>query len=118
MKYLGLLDSLGRVLPPDGESTFGDLVKDAIPMLGTEGPPEVYAIVSKFKKKLASGKTVVGKDVLLWDLNIGGAVDLDTRFTSGGQDDAVIWWDEDDDWVQLVDDEDEKKPAEKKPAKT
>ena len=97
IKYLTLLDSLGRVLPPD--DAFADNVKDEIAYLGIEGPPEVYAIVSKFKKKLASGKTVVGEDVLLWDDNIGGAVDLDTRFTYDGQDNAVIVWDEDDGWT-------------------
>ena len=107
IKYLTLLDSLGRVLPPD--DAFADNLTDEIAYLGIEGPPSVYAIVSK-KMVENGGQMVVGQDVLLWDDNIGGAVDLDTRFTSEpGPDDAVtcIVWDEDDGWVQLADDEDD-----------
>ena len=85
---------------------FADQVKDEIPRLGIEGPPEVYAIVSK-KMVENGGQMMVGEDVLLWDANIGGAVDLDTRFTCDDQDDTVILWDEDDGWVQLADDEDD-----------
>ena len=104
--YLRQLDSLGRILPPLGESPLADVIVDMMGMKGEEGPPGVYAIVSK-KMVENGGQMMVGEDVLLWDENIGGAVDLDTRFTCDDQDDTVILWDEDDGWVQLADDEDD-----------
>ena len=95
--YLRQLDSLGRIFPPEGESQFADVIVDMMGMLGEEGPPEVYAIVHKIKIETPSGRKVEGQDVLLWDSNVGGPVDLDTQFTYDGQDDPVVFWDEDED---------------------
>ena len=108
IKYLTLLDSLGRVLPPD--DTFADNVRDEIAYLGIEGPPSVYALVNKIVKKV--GKNLIYDfDVLIWDDDTRMIMDEHTRFEDlkvrepGEEDcDWVLFWD--DEWVNKKKSED------------
>ena len=93
--YLRKLGSLGRSLPPCGESPFADEITDMMGMKGEEGPPGVFAIVHKIKIETPSGKKVEGTSVLIWDRNVGGPVDVDTQFTNEGQDHPIVFWDYD-----------------------
>ena len=111
MKYLALLDSLGRVLPPDNATTtFTDQVKDEIPRLGIEGPPSILAIVNKIVKKVGK-KKIYDFDVLIWDNGNQKIMDEDTRFEDHsvrepGEEDYDWVWFWDDEWVNKKKSED------------
>ena len=110
IKYLTLLDSLGRVLPPVGEHFFADHVIEAIPRLGIEGPPSILAIVNKIVKKVGK-KKIYDFDVLIWDNGNQKIMDEDTRFEDHsvrepGEEDYDWVWFWDDEWVNKKKSED------------